>query len=177
MIGSFPRDDNRVPITSEGVQVTKAIVTNSTAATAVVPIFTVTGSVKVKSLYGVVTTTLGSNQTAAHWRLNDQTVATQVISLVTGTTVSNAAVGSLLIRHSLVSVALKLSTAAAGVVFDPVAATAPDLMMPFGVIQKVGGILSQIEYVYTTNQNPTTGAITFYINYIPLTPTSRIDPA
>lgn len=173
MIGSFPRDDNRVPITSDGLQVSKAIVTNSTAATAVVPLFTVTGEVLVKQLYGVVTTTLGSNQTAAHWRINDQT-AQPVISLVSGTAVSNAGVGSLLIRHSTVGVALKLSTAAAGIVTDPVAATAPAVMMPFTVCQKTNSVLTQIEYVYTTNQNPTTGAITFYAWYIPLTPTSSL---
>ena len=39
--------------------------------TIVVPLFTLTGSVMITRLWGVVMTTLGSNHTAASFRLND----------------------------------------------------------------------------------------------------------
>lgn len=136
---------------------------NTTVAT---PIFRVTGIVEVTALYGIVTTVLGSNNTAAHWRINDQT-AQQVISLVTGTTLSSAPVGSLLSRHSLVTIALILSTSATGVVKDPVAATAKGMFMPFIVVQKTGGIQTDIEFVYTTTNTPTSGVIKWYLEYLP----------
>lgn len=143
---------------------------NTTVAT---PLFTVTGSVYVQRLYGIVTTTLGSNQTAAYWRTNDQTAQVD-ISLNTGTTVSSMGVGSLLTRKSIATVALTADNSTAAKVTDPVAATATDIFMPFVVTQKVGGVLTQIEYVYTTNQTPTTGAITFYVSYVPMTESSNL---
>lgn len=169
--GSFSRDANNVPLTALGLVATKSITLTGSNTTVVTPLFTLTGSVKVVGLYGVVTTTLGSNQTAAYFRLNDQTAQVD-ISLATGTTVSNMGVGSLLTRKSIASVALTADNSTAGKVTDPVAATATDVFMPFVITQKVGGVTTQIEYVYTTTQTPTTGAITFYCGYIPLTAAS-----
>lgn len=143
---------------------------NTTVAT---PIFRVTGQVYVQRLYGIVTTTLGSNQTAAHWRINDQTDQANV-SLDTGTTVSSMGVGSLLVRKSVKTVALVVYNSTAAKVVDPVAATATDVFMPFAVVQKVGGVQTDIEWVYTTTQTPTTGAITFYASYIPMTEGSTL---
>jgi len=169
---SFWRDENRVPFTESFISV-KSLTTNANNATSANPLFRVTGSVEVRALFGIVTTTLGSNQTAAHWRSNDQT-ATLPISLATGTTVSSLGVGSLLTRKSLVTVALTADNSTAAKVTDPVAATAPSVFMPFVVTQKVGGVNTDIEYVYTTNQTPTTGAIDFYIRWVPLTPNSKV---
>lgn len=164
---SFWRDANNVPIADDGVMVSKAITLSGNNTTVATPIFRLTGSVEVRALYGMVTTTLGSNHTAAYWRLNDQT-AQSAISLATGTALSNATVGSVITRRSLVSVALVFVSAAAGAVSDPVAATAPSYFMPFTVTQKTGAVQTDIEYVYTTTNTPTTGAITFYCRYIPL---------
>lgn len=170
---SIPRDANFVPIATWGFQISKDISTTANNATAVVPIFTLTGSVRIIALYAIVTTTLGSNQTAAYWRLNDQGAQVD-ISLNTGTTVSSMGVGSLLTRKSVATVALTADNSTAAKVTDPVAATATDVFMPFVVTQKVAGALTQIEYVYTTNQTPTTGAITFYAQFQPLTPTATL---
>lgn len=156
-----------------GSQATKSITLSGNNTTVATPIFRVTGSIKVIALYGVVTTTLGSAQTAAHWRTNDQT-ATLPISAAAGTTISSMGVGSILTRKSLVSVALTADNSTAAKVIDPVAATAPDIFMPFIVEQKVGGIQTDIEFVYTTTNTPTTGAITFYAMYAPLTADSTL---
>jgi hypothetical protein len=74
----------------------------------------------------------------------------------------------MLTRHSLVSVALKADSAAAAKVIDPVAATAPAIHMPFEVVQKTGGINTDIEFVYTTTNTPTSGALIHYVEWQPL---------
>jgi hypothetical protein len=137
---------------------------NATVAT---PLFRVTGTVKITELYAVVTTVLGSNVTAAHWRTNDQT-ATVPISLATGTTVSSLPEGSTLTRRSLVSVALLADSSAAAKVTDPVAATAPAVHMPFQIVQKTGGVNTDIEFVYTTTNTPTSGVLVHYVEWQPL---------
>ena len=145
----------------------KSITLSANNATAATPIFRVTGSVKVLALYGIVTTALGSNITAAHWRSNDPT-ATLPISAAAGTTLSSFAAGSAIVRKSLVSVALTGDNASAAKVIDPVAATAPDVFMPFVVTQKTGAVQTDIEFVYTTTNTPTSGAIKFYALFVPL---------
>ena len=168
---AFWRDANRVPITQHGLFVTKSLSLTANG-TVTAPIFSITGEVEVYALYGVVTTTLGSNVTAGYWRLNDQGAQVD-ISLNTGTTLSNAAVGSTITRRSVATVALSLTNASAGAILDPVAATAPDVFMPFVAVQKVGSIETDIEFCYTTN-NTSLGAITFYCGFIPLNDSSTI---
>lgn len=170
---SFSRDANRVPITNYGFVASKSLTTNANNTTSKNPLFTVTGVVLIKALYGIVTTTLSSNQTAAYWEIDDQT-ATPDISLASGTTISNAAVGSMLLRLSVAGVALTLADAAAGRVTDPVAATAPDMFMPFIVTQKVGGITTTINFSYATTNTPATGAISFFASWLPLSDSATL---
>ncbi|MFA7257589.1 MAG: hypothetical protein WC047_08455 [Kiritimatiellales bacterium] len=165
--GAIPRDANGVPITTTGCEVYKSLNIDASNTTKQSPIFTVTGSVEVLGLWGIVTTALSSNITAAFWQFNDQT-ATPDISLATGTTLSSFAVGSLLTRKSLVSVALTGNNASAAAVVDPVAATAPGYFMPFALVQKTAGVLSQIEFVYTSTNTPATGVIKFGVRWLPL---------
>jgi len=172
-IGSYPRDENRVPIVDLGILVTKAV-TFTANGTVAKPLFHVTGSVLVQSLYGVVTTAIGSNHTAAHWRINDQTITTQVISAAAGTTISSLSAGTLLSRIGVLTVALAVSTAATGLVTDPVAATAMGFFTPFVVTQKTASVETNIEYVYTTN-NTSLGAMTFYVGYVPLSTDGSIE--
>ena len=129
--------------------------------------FRVTGTVEVTQLYAIVTTALGSNITAAHWRSNDQT-ATLPISAAAGTTLSSFVAGSKLTRSSLVSVALTGNNASAAKVIDPVAATAPAVHMPFEVVQKTGGVQTDIEFTYTTTNTPTSGVIRHFVEWQPI---------
>ena len=73
---SFWRDNNRVPITTDGIMITNSK-TFTTTGTVAVPVFHVTGSVEVRGLWGIVTTALG-NHTAAAFRLNDQGAQTVI---------------------------------------------------------------------------------------------------
>jgi hypothetical protein len=171
---SFWRDANRFPITTDGIVTSKSLTTNATNTTVNPPIFTVTGVVEVRALWGVVTTTLGSNQTAAYWRLNDQT-AQVAISLATGTTMSNSDVGSIIQRTGVAATALTLSTSAAGRVTDTTSVKL-QLWSPFTLVKKLNAV-TQIEYVYTTNQSPTTGAIQFFCRWLPLSADGSIDAA
>src|SRR3990167_6204131 len=154
------RDDNGQTLDLGGFRTQTSLTLDASNDTVEESLFRITGSVEVNKLYGVVTTVVGANHTAAYWRLNDQT-AQEDISLNTGTTVSSAGVGSLITRRSLVTVALVLVNSTAGHVSDPVAATAPDYFMPFTFTQKVGSVNTDIEYVYTTTTEPTTGVIQF----------------
>ncbi|MCR4343331.1 MAG: hypothetical protein NUV44_01065 [Candidatus Scalindua sp.] len=160
---SFWRDGNRVPITQNGVIVSKDI-TFTTDGTVVKALFTVTGSVMVNALYGVVTTALGSNHTAASFRINDQT-AQVYLTAVGGTTLSSIAAGSFIIKDKLVAVAVTKIDNAAGVVTESATAGIP-LFSPV-IITKKTAALTQIEYRYITN-NTSLGAMTVYCGFIPL---------
>src|ERR1017187_7034430 len=85
------------------VSTSKTLSANNT--TAHVPIFSLTGDIDLIDLYGVVTTTLGANQTAAGFRLNDQTAQVD-ITLSTGTTISAAPAGSIMARTALAATAM-----------------------------------------------------------------------
>lgn len=158
-------DDNGRTI-AEGlllIQTTKSLTASN--ETLAIPLFRVTGSVEIRELYAVVTTVVGSNHTAAYFRLNDQTAQSD-ITLNTGTTISSAAVGSLLVKKGLAGAALTLLTAAQERVSEPTTLETP-YFSPFVVVAKPAAN-TDIEYVYTTNQTPTTGAIQFFARWLPL---------
>lgn len=171
--GSMPISDNDQPIQGFGLLVSNPKTLGSTG-TVVVPIFHITGTVQVLGLYGVVTTVLANN-TAAAWRLNDQ--AAQVdITAVGGTTLTNKSVGSTIVKKGLAATALTLLDAVAGVVSEPTTLETT-YFSPFVAVQKTAGIKTDIEFVYTTSDNPTTGAITFYVQYLPIGQGSKITTA
>lgn len=146
---------------------------NTTVAT---PLFHVTGVVNITELYAVVRTALGSNVTAAYYRTNDQTAQVD-ITANGGTTISSFTAGSKLTRHSVAAVAVKADNASAAKVIDPVAATAPAVHMPFQVVQKTAGVTTDIEFVYTTTNTPTSGVIQHFIEWQPLSEGASVDAA
>lgn len=141
------------------------LTTNANNTTVNPPIFTITGAVEIQKIWGVVATALGSNQTAAYWRLNDQ--AAQVnITLNTGTAVSSAAAGSVIAKAGLAAAALVLINNSAGRVNEPTTLETT-YFSPFTVVKKTAAT-TQIEYVYTTTNTPTTGAIQFFVQWVPI---------
>lgn len=119
----------------------------------------------VNSLFGVVTTVLGNN-TAAYWRLNDASAQSN-ITLNTGTSLTGAVAGAVIVKKGLAAAALTLLNADQERVSEP---TTLETMYfsPFVAVQKTGGVATNVEFVYTTSDTPTTGAITFYLGWIPL---------
>lgn len=162
---SFWRDNNRVPITTDGVTIADSQTLTGNNTTVAVPIFRVTGIVEVRGLWGVVTTVLGSNNTAAYWRLNDQSAQSD-ITVSTGTTLSSAAVGSIIVKKGLAAAALTLLTSAQERVSEPTTLETT-YFSPFVAVKKPGAN-TDIEFVYTTTNTPTSGAIKFYARFLPL---------
>jgi len=162
---SFSRDANSIPITVNGLLVTKSYTFVSTG-TLVIPIFKITGTVQLLSLYGVVTTVLAANHRVGAFRINDQTAQVQITN-ATGPTMDAAPVGSLIIADVLAATAATYKSSAAGAVFQPATAG----INPFSssiITQKTGDIETNIEYRFTSSTNPTTGAMKFYCGFVPL---------
>lgn len=132
---------------------------NTTVAT---PIFTVTGSVEILALYAVITTVLGSNVTATHFRLNDQT-AQPVITAAAGTALSSLAAGSWFYRRGLAATALTAVDNAAGRVNESTATNLDDFS-PVVLTKKLAAT-TQVEFVYTTTNTPTSGVISFFAKW------------
>lgn len=135
---------------------------NTTVAT---PLFRITGVVNVTQLYAVVTTALGSNVTAAYYRLNDQTAQVD-ITLATGSTLSSFEAGSLINKKALSGSAVSVRRANAGVVNEG-ATAGVDVLSPFMVVEKPTAN-TDIEFVYTTTNTPTSGVIQHFVEWQPL---------
>jgi len=163
---AFSRDANRVPITINGLMVTKSYTFISTG-TLVIPLFTITGTVQLLSLYGVVTTALAANHRVGAFRINDQTAQVSITN-ATGPTMDSAPIGSIIIADVLAATAATYKSSAAGAVFQPATAG----INPFSgsiITQKAGTAdLTNIEYRFTSSTNPTTGAMKFYCGFVPI---------
>jgi phage baseplate assembly protein gpV len=139
--------------------------------TLVIPLFKVTGTILVNALYGVVTTALAANHRASSFRLNDQTAVTY-LTAIGGTTLDSASVGSVIIKDQLAAAAVTLLTSAARAVLEPTTVQT-QIFTPTVLVQK-NGIETDIEYRFTSSTNPTTGAMTFFCGYIPLSPDGNL---
>lgn len=143
---------------------------NTTVAT---PIFRITGAVNVVSLYGVVTTDLGANQTACYWRLNDQTSQVN-ITLNTGTTLSAIKAGSVIAKAGLAAAALVKIDNAAGRINEPTTLETT-YFSPF-VMTKKTGANTDIEFVYSTTDTPTSGVIQHFCVWMPVSRDAAVTP-
>jgi hypothetical protein len=163
---NIPLDGQGRPMYGEDpFVVSKTLTINGNNTTVNPAIFTLTGSILLTRLYGIVTTDLSSNHTAAYWRLNDQT-AQIALTLATGTTLSAIKAGSLILKKGLVGAALTKVDNVAGAVSEPTTLETR-IHSPIILVKKTGA-LTQIEYVYTTTNAPATGAIQFFAAYLPL---------
>lgn len=172
--GSMLRDDNDQPVQGTGLTLSNSKTLVGSGATVNVPIFHITGSVQVLALWGNITTTLGANNTAAYWRLNDQTNQSN-ITLNTGTTLSGAVAGAVIVKKGLATAALTLLNADQERVSEPTTLETP-YFSPFVAVQKAGAT-TDIEFTYTTTDTPTSGVINFYVQYIPIGSGSKITTA
>jgi hypothetical protein len=171
ILEAFWRDANNVPITTDGLITTdvQTLVGNNTTVN--VPIFTIQGSIEVRGLWGEVTTVLGANNTAAYWRFNDQTNQSN-ITVNTGTTLSAAAVGSLIVKKGLAAAALTLLSASQERVSEPTTLETP-YFSPF-TLTALPTATSNIEFTYTTTDTPTSGQIRFYLRWLPITNNANV---
>lgn len=141
-------------------------------ATAAVPIFRITGAVKILRLYGVVTTAIGSNHTAGYFRLNDQSAQTDITLQTVGVTLSSFAVGSVIEKTALAATLATVKNAATGLLIEPTVAQGV-ANSEFEVIAK-NTANTDIEYRYTTTNTPTTGEIQFCCEWMPLSANAAV---
>lgn len=136
--------------------------------TVVVPIFRVTGVVRVIQFWGIVTTAIGTNHTTGFIRLNDGT-ATAVLSASGGgkITLSNYAVGSIFEKTDLANASLTGINASATGFLEPSGGAGQQISSPFDLVAKTTGT-TNLEYVYTTT-NSSGGAVEFFVIYQPFT--------
>lgn len=163
--GSLWIDANHKPIQGDGVVTKSSLTLSGSNATVASPIFHLTGAVEVRALYGVITTDLGANNTAAYFRLNDQTAQVN-ITLNTGTALSAAKAGSVITKAGLAAAALTLINNSAGRVNEPTTLETP-YFSPFVVTKKTAAT-TDIEFVYTTTDTPTSGVIQFFVRWLPI---------
>lgn len=159
------RDSNNYPIQAGGVVSRKSQTLSGSNTTVTTPIFRITGTVQFIGLYGVITTDLGANHTAAYWRLNDQTSQVN-ITLNTGTTLSAIKAGSAIVKKGLAAAALTKLDNAAGVISEPT--TLETTYFSSFVMTKKTGANTDIEYVYTTTDTPTSGVIQHFAVWLPV---------
>lgn len=170
--GSFPRDDNDVPITLGGLQTTNTISLTANNTTANVPVFTITGTVMVTGLWGVVTTTIGANHTGGLFRLNDQTATVAITA--SGVTLSALLPGTTFAKMGLAAAAATLFNNSAGRIGEPT--TLETLVFsPFLAVKKTAAA-TNIEYQYATTDTPTSGAIQFFCQWVPVSADGRVTP-
>lgn len=162
---SYSRDNNRVPITTDGITTISNVQTLSGSNTTVnTAIFTITGTIEVRGLWGIVTTVIGANHTAGLYRLNDQTAQPAITA--SGVTLSGLAAGTTFTKKGLAAAALTLLDNAAGRVSEPTTLETT-YFSPFVAMKKTGA-LTQIEYSYATTDTPTSGALTHYLRWLPV---------
>lgn len=159
------RDANHSPIQVGGVVSRSSKTLSANNTTANIPIFGITGTVNIVDLYGVVTADLGANNTAAYWRLNDQSAQVN-ITLNTGTTISAVKAGSVIVKKGLATAALVLLDNAAGRVSEPTTLETA-FFSPFVATKKTGAT-TNIEFVYSTTDTPTSGVIQFFAVWLPV---------
>lgn len=170
---SFFRDENRVPLTYYGLisQTSKAITGSNNTFN--VPIFTVTGAIEVTALWGVITTDLGVNHTASAFRINDQT-AQVYLTAVGGIDISTKKAGSVIFKKGLVAAAVSLMDNAAGAILEGTALET-EVPTPVMIVKKTGA-LTNIEYHYATTDTPTSGAIQFFVRWLPFSADANVTP-
>lgn len=143
----------------QAVYSTKTINGTAAASPNIVPIFRITGNVQIVRLSGNVTTAL-ANHTAASFRVNDQTVQTQVTSLA-GSSCTNFVSGSYIYKGAAAGTAVSARNSNVAQIVDS------GSFVGF-FVQAKNGANTDIEYVYTTTDSPTSGVIEFRCDWTPL---------
>ena len=152
---------------ASATQTSKASKTFTSAGpTVVVPIFRVTGCVRVLGIWGVVTSTIGTNHINGAFRVYDGTLASPLSSSSANKLdCSNYAVGSLLEKVDLANAPLKGINSTASGFLEPAGGAGQQISSPFDVVAKIG-VATNIEYTYATS-NASGGAIEFFVQYLP----------
>ncbi len=161
----LPRDANHIPIQYLGPNISTSTTFVGSNATVNVPLFHVIGTVLITGLFGVVTTDIGVNHTAASYRLNDQT--SQIyLTAVGGVDISAVKAGSMIMKKGVVATAISKVDNVAGAILEPTTLETP--LFSQVMVMKKTGATTDIEYHYATTDTPTTGAMQHFCYFMPL---------
>ena len=166
-VGTFWIDANFKPILAHGLMVQKTLTLTGSGTTVATPVFTVVGTVELLKIWGIVKVVFGANHTDAHLRINDQSATDQVLSKSTTLSLNGISVGASIIKNGLAGAVLQYKTADVGSILEPAIANEKSFS-PVIIQQITAGIQTDIEYVYTTSDTPTSGAMQFFAGYLPL---------
>lgn len=144
-----------------GEPVSKAATMNVNNGTTSVNLFTVTGSIQVLKLWGVLTTaTTLTNCTNLHFDIYDGSAAT-AITKNTGTTLSGLAVGTTVVKTELSASNLTLMNNATGVLSE---ASVTKGLAEFFLAKKTG-VTTYVRLTYTSTDTPANAVMTVYAEY------------
>lgn len=169
---SYYRDANRVPITTDGVMSTTSKTFVGSNATVNVPVFGFTGIIEVRGLWAVVTTVLGANHTASAFRINDQT-AQIYLTAVGGADISAYPIGSMISKLGLVATAVTAKKADVGFISEATVVE-QTYFSPVIIGDKTTLTTNTIEYHYATSDTPTSGAMSFFMRWLPLSDDANV---
>lgn len=125
-----------------------------------IPIFRATGFLRIKRFTGVVTVNLGANVTQAGWQLNDGITQSDITETAVGSDLSGLVVGSYMAKEGILTLPMTY--------FNNTISGVGDGSFPTFQVLSLPGTPTDIEFIYTTTETPTTGSILFLAEYEPL---------
>lgn len=152
------------------LKVSKTFADNAASAINV-SLFQFTGAIRIVALYDIVTTTLG-NHTAPYYRVYDGSSGAEVTSSTLPPDSSSFPPGSILFKGGKTTTAA-VGKSAANVNLSESATANTSTFNDLVVIAKTA-TTSEIRYVYSTSDSPTSGAKDFYIEIQPLSDDASI---
>lgn len=161
---------NSITRRAGGLLASKVITLSANNTTASVNIFQLTGSVKIKKLFGIITTkTTLANLTVGSFDLYDSTAVVQLTKA--DGALSGCAVGTMVAKIASNATTWGKNDNAAGAVMET--AGVPDVFAMCVVTQKTGAN-TYVRFTYTTTDAPIAATMTVYAEYVPMDANSSL---
>jgi hypothetical protein len=146
-IESYPSaDDNsvgEVSLRNGGIKLSKTVTMDQTGATTV-DLFEITGSAKVKQLYGIISSvTDNADCTDVHFNANDGTNDIAITKTTTGT-LTNCEVGSLIIKNDVAANVVDIELNSQIRIEETLGS-----YKEFFIVGKTGAVTNAIQLIYT----------------------------
>lgn len=132
-------------------------------------LFTVTGSVDILAIYGVVTSVLSAGLTGAYFNLWDGAAEVEITDNA-GAVISSLPVGSVISKLDIATVVANVIDATNGMILED--ATYKQLRKEFNITAKAGATTT-IRFTYSAAA-VASGSIQFFIEYIPRSQGAKI---
>jgi hypothetical protein len=163
--GCTGNSPNCLMLRASGFTVYKTITLSANNTTASVNVFSLTGSVKVRKIYGFITTAATlANLTVASFDLYDSTAVVQITAA--GGALSGMAVGTFFAKCDKNDADFVVSNNVAGAIMEPIY-EGSELFSMFALTKKTGAN-TYLRFTYTTTDAPIAATLTIFAEYYPL---------